>query len=71
MSQNGYAFCGNNPVNFIDPTGYKTVQVQSNGKAPKSLSSGDIVKTAGGDYKITGVNKDGSYKGYERKYFVE
>jgi RHS repeat-associated protein len=24
MSQNGYAFCGNNPVNFIDPTGYLT-----------------------------------------------
>ena len=22
MSQNGYAFCGNNPVNFVDPTGH-------------------------------------------------
>jgi hypothetical protein len=39
----------------------KTVQVQSNGKAPSGLSVGDSVKTAGGTYKITGVKADGSY----------
>lgn len=36
-------------------------KVQANGKAPAGLSVGDNVVTAGGIYKITGVNKDGSY----------
>ena len=36
-------------------------KVQSNGKAPAGLSVGDNVVTAGGIYKITGVNKNGSY----------
>lgn len=40
----------------------KTVKVQANGKAPAGLSVGDSVETAGGTYKITGVNSDGSYK---------
>ena len=40
----------------------KTVKVQSNGKAPSGLSVGTNVVTGGGTYKITGVNKDGSYK---------
>ncbi len=62
MSLNGYAFCGNNPINKIDPSGLKTVQVGSDGKAPKGLNVGDVVKTAGGNYTITTVNKDGSYK---------
>ncbi|QIB70017.1 RHS repeat-associated core domain-containing protein [Aminipila butyrica] len=61
-SLNWYAYCGNDPINNIDPSGYKTVKVQSNGKAPTGLKKGDIVKTAGGNYKITGVNKNGSYK---------
>lgn len=33
-----------------------------NGKAPSGLSAGDKVVTQGGTYKITGVNKDGSYQ---------
>ena len=36
-------------------------KVQANGKAPAGLSVGDNVVTAGGIYKITGVNKNGSY----------
>lgn len=36
-------------------------KVKANGKAPAGLSVGDNVVTAGGIYKITGVNKDGSY----------
>lgn len=40
----------------------KTVKVQANGKAPAGLAVGDSVETAGGTYKITGVNSDGSYK---------
>ena len=40
----------------------KTVKVQNNGKAPSGLSVGTNVVTGGGTYKITGVNKDGSYK---------
>lgn len=40
----------------------KTVNVQRNGKAPSGLSVGTNVVTGGGTYKITGVNKDGSYK---------
>ena len=43
-------------------SGGKTVKVQSNGKAPSGLSVGTNVVTGGGTYKITGVNKDGSYK---------
>ena len=62
MSLNAYAFCSENPINGIDPSGHKTVKVKSNGKAPKNLKKGDVVKTAGGSYKITKVNKDGSYK---------
>ena len=37
-------------------------KVQSNGKAQSGLKTGDKVVTAGGTYKITGVNSDGSYK---------
>lgn len=39
-----------------------TYKVQDNGKAPTGLQAGDSVVTAGGTYKITGVNSDGSYK---------
>ncbi|MDD4565535.1 MAG: hypothetical protein PHE79_08720 [Eubacteriales bacterium] len=39
-----------------------TVKVNPNGKAPGGLSVGTVVSTAGGDYKIVGVNPDGSYK---------
>ncbi len=39
-----------------------TYKVNSNGKAPSGLKSGDTVVTGGGTYKITGVNSDGSYK---------
>ena len=38
-----------------------TYQVGADGKAQKGLSAGDEVVTAGGTYKITGVNADGSY----------
>jgi hypothetical protein len=38
---------------------YRTL---SNGHAPAGLSEGDQVVTAGGTYKITGVNADGTYK---------
>lgn len=38
-----------------------TVTVGKDGKAPKGLSAGTVVKTGGGDYKITGVRSDGSY----------
>src|ERR1035437_6126886 len=41
--------------------GPATVNVQSNGHAPKGLSVGTIVHTDGGDYKITKVNTDGTY----------
>ena len=37
-------------------------KVNSDGKAPKGLKTGDTVVTGGGTYKITGVNSDGSYK---------
>jgi len=40
----------------------KTVQVNPDGKAPSGLSVGDDVKTAGGTYRITGVNADGTYQ---------
>lgn len=39
-----------------------TYKVKDDGKAQKGLSAGDEVVTAGGTYKITGVNADGSYK---------
>lgn len=41
-------------------SGGKTVAAV-NGKAPSGLSVGDKVSTNGGTFKITGVNKDGSY----------
>ena len=37
-------------------------KVQDNGKAPAGLGAGDEVVTAGGTYRITGVNADGSYQ---------
>lgn len=37
-------------------------QVGPDGKAPKGLSVGDQVVTAGGTYEITAVNADGSYQ---------
>jgi hypothetical protein len=39
----------------------KTVTVDSSGKAPAGLSVGTTVKTAGGNYSITGIKSDGSY----------
>ena len=39
-----------------------TYKVGSDGRAQSGLSVGDEVVTAGGTYKITGVNADGSYK---------
>lgn len=36
-------------------------KVGANGKAPSGLKAGDTVVTGGGTYKISGVNKDGSY----------
>lgn len=39
-----------------------TYKVGADGKAQSGLSVGDEVVTAGGTYKITGVNADGSYK---------
>lgn len=39
-----------------------TYKVKEDGKAQAGLSAGDQVVTAGGTYKITGVNADGSYK---------
>ena len=40
----------------------KVVQAGADGKAPKGLAPGTIVKTNGGNYVITAVNSDGSYK---------
>lgn len=39
-----------------------TYKVKDDGKAQQGLSAGDEVVTAGGTYRITGVNADGSYK---------
>lgn len=39
-----------------------TYKVGSDGKAQSGLSVGDEVVTAGGTYKITGVNSDGTYQ---------
>ena len=39
----------------------KTVTVGANGKAPPGLKAGTNVVTAGGTYRITSVNKDGTY----------
>jgi hypothetical protein len=44
------------------PPSNNVVQVQANGSAPKGLSAGTTVKTAGGDYLITAVNPDGTYQ---------
>lgn len=40
----------------------KTVNVNPDGKAPSGLNVGDDVVTAGGTYRITGVNNDGTYQ---------
>ena len=37
-------------------------RVETGGKAPAGLSTGDEVVTGGGTYRITGVNADGSYQ---------
>ena len=37
-------------------------RVESGGRAPAGLSTGDEVVTGGGTYRITGVNADGSYQ---------
>lgn len=39
-----------------------TVKVNTDGKAPSGLKAGDQVVTAGGTYRVDGVNADGSYK---------
>lgn len=39
-----------------------TYQVGADGKAQSGLKAGDEVVTAGGTYKITGVNADGTYQ---------
>lgn len=44
------------------PNQPRTVQVGADGKAPPGLNVGDTVKTAGGDYRIIGVNPDGTYR---------
>lgn len=46
---------------FTDDFGNRWAEVGSGGKAPNGLGPGDVVKTAGGYYKITGYNSDGSY----------
>ena len=46
----------------IDKDGTLWAEVGADGKAPTDMSPGDIVMTAGGNYKITGYNDDGSYK---------
>lgn len=46
----------------------KFVKVNPDGKAPKGLSKGTIVQTAGGNYLITDVNKNGSYKSVRTHY---
>lgn len=38
------------------------VKVNPDGNAPKGLSPGTIVETAGGDYRVIGVRPDGSYE---------
>lgn len=40
----------------------QVVSAGADGKAPSGLSAGTIVSTAGGNYKITKVNSDGSYQ---------
>ena len=47
---------------YIDEDGTLWAEVGKDGKAPTDMSPGDIVMTAGGNYKITGYNDDGSYK---------
>jgi hypothetical protein len=52
----------------------KTVAVMKGGGAPPGLSIGDKVATAGGTYRITGINADGTYtseKIDDRKYTGE
>lgn len=46
----------------IDKDGTLWAEVGADGKAPTDMGPGDIVMTAGGNYKITGYNDDGSYK---------
>ena len=46
----------------------KVVQANSDGKAPKGLSAGTLVTTNGGNYLITDVNSDGSYKSVRTHY---
>ena len=48
--------------NKIAVSNKKVVNVNPDGNAPKGLSVGTTVKTAGGNYLITAVNPDGSYK---------
>lgn len=45
-----------------DEDGTLWAEVGADGKAPTDMSPGDILMTAGGNYKITGYNNDGSYK---------
>lgn len=54
---------GRTKTNYDMPGNDKpaTVKVQSDGRAPSGLSIGSIVKTGGGDYKITGYKPGGGY----------
>jgi len=58
----GKEIIGNILNNGSKSTAPTVVKAQADGTAQKGLSVGTIVKTAGGDYKITGVKADGSYK---------
>ena len=67
-SSSGGSSSSSSGVSSSSSSSGKTVQVNPDGKAPAGLSVGDKVVTAGGTYKITGVNSDGSYKSELEKH---
>lgn len=62
VSTVGAAITGSSGKTSSGSSGSNTVKVNPDGKAPPGLSVGTVVETAGGDYKIIGVNSDGSYE---------